>query len=90
MERLNSELGGMHGTIEAHPSFTMFITMIENPADLLYKVANYAKDTDAQATASSGNIYIGKDGMFKIFNEYGGNPKKYHSLDILVIRMELN
>lgn len=53
----------------------MHIVNDENPADLLYKVANYAKDTDAQATASSGNIYIGKDGMFKIFNEYGGNPK---------------
>lgn len=53
----------------------MHVVNDENPADLLYKVANYAKDTDAQATASSGNIYIGKDGMFKIFNEYGGNPK---------------
>ena len=48
----------------------MHVVNDENPADLLYKVANYAKDT-----ASSGNIYIGKDGMFKIFNEYGGNPK---------------
>lgn len=55
----------------------MHVVNDENPADSLYKVANYAKDTDAQATASSGNIYIGKDGMFKIFNEYGGNPKKY-------------
>lgn len=55
----------------------MHVVNDENPADLLYKVANYAKDTDAQATASSGNIYIGKDGLFKIFNEYGGNPKKY-------------
>ena len=53
----------------------MHVVNDENPADLLYKVANYAKDTDAQATASSGNIYIGKDGMFKIFNAYGGNPK---------------
>lgn len=53
----------------------MHVVNDENPADLLYKEANYAKDTDAQATASSGNIYIGKDGMFKIFNEYGGNPK---------------
>lgn len=53
----------------------MHVVNDENTADLLYKVANYAKDTDAQATASSGNIYIGKDGMFKIFNEYGGNPK---------------
>lgn len=53
----------------------MHVVNDENPADLLYKVANYAKDTDAQAIASSGNIYIGKDGMFKIFNEYGGNPK---------------
>ena len=53
----------------------MHVVNDENPADLLYKVANYAKDTDAQATASSGNNYIGKDGMFKIFNEYGGNPK---------------
>lgn len=53
----------------------MHVVNDENPADLLYKVANYAKDTDAQATASSGNIYIGKDGMFKTFNEYGGNPK---------------
>lgn len=53
----------------------MHVVNDENPADLLYKVANYAKDTDAQATAGSGNIYIGKDGMFKIFNEYGGNPK---------------
>ena len=53
----------------------MHVVNDENPADLLYKVADYAKDTDAQATASSGNIYIGKDGMFKIFNEYGGNPK---------------
>lgn len=53
----------------------MHVVNDENPADLLYKVANYAKDTDVQATASSGNIYIGKDGMFKIFNEYGGNPK---------------
>lgn len=53
----------------------MHVVNDENPADLLYKVANYAKDTDAQATASSGNVYIGKDGMFKIFNEYGGNPK---------------
>ena len=53
----------------------MHVVNDENPADLLYKVANYAKDTDAQATASSGNIYIGKDGMFKIFNEYGGNTK---------------
>lgn len=53
----------------------MHVVNDENPADLLYKVANYAKDTNAQATASSGNIYIGKDGMFKIFNEYGGNPK---------------
>lgn len=53
----------------------MHVVNDENPADLLYKGANYAKDTDAQATASSGNIYIGKDGMFKIFNEYGGNPK---------------
>lgn len=53
----------------------MHVVNDENPADLLYKVANYAKDTDAQATASSGNIYIGKDGMFKIFNECGGNPK---------------
>lgn len=53
----------------------MHVVNDENPVDLLYKTANYAKDTDAQATASSGNIYIGKDGMFKIFNEYGGNPK---------------
>lgn len=53
----------------------MHVVNDENPADVLYKVANYAKDTDAQATASSSNIYIGKDGMFKIFNEYGGNPK---------------
>lgn len=53
----------------------MHVVNDENPVDLLYKEANYAKDTDAQATASSGNIYIGKDGMFKIFNEYGGNPK---------------
>lgn len=53
----------------------MHVVNDKNPADLLYKVANYAKDTDAQATASSGNIYIGKDGMFKIFNECGGNPK---------------
>ena len=53
----------------------MHVVNDENPADLLYKVANYAKDTDAQATASSGNIYLGKDGLFKIFNEYGGNPK---------------
>lgn len=53
----------------------MHVVNDENPVDLLYKVANRAKDTDAQATASSGNIYIGKDGMFKIFNEYGGNPK---------------
>lgn len=53
----------------------MHVVNDENPVDLLYKVANSAKDTDAQATASSGNIYIGKDGMFKIFNEYGGNPK---------------
>lgn len=53
----------------------MHVVNDENPADLLYKGANCAKDTDAQATASSGNIYIGKDGMFKIFNEYGGNPK---------------
>lgn len=53
----------------------MHVVNDENPVDLLYKKANYAKDTDAQATASSGNIYIGKDGMFKIFNEYGGNPK---------------
>lgn len=55
----------------------MHVVNDENPANSLYKVANYAKDTDAQATASSGNIYMGKDGMFKIFNEYGGNPKKY-------------
>lgn len=53
----------------------MHVVNDDNPVDLLYKEANYAKDTDAQATASSGNIYIGKDGMFKIFNEYGGNPK---------------
>lgn len=53
----------------------MHVVNDEYPVDLLYKGANYAKDTDAQATASSGNIYIGKDGMFKIFNEYGGNPK---------------
>lgn len=53
----------------------MHVVNDENPVDLLYKVANCAKDTDARATASSGNIYIGKDGMFKIFNEYGGNPK---------------
>lgn len=53
----------------------MHVVNDENPVDLLYEVANRAKDTDAQATASSGNIYIGKDGMFKIFNEYGGNPK---------------
>lgn len=53
----------------------MHVVNDENPVDLLYKEANYAKDTDAQATVSSGNIYIGKDGMFKIFNEYGGNPK---------------
>lgn len=53
----------------------MHVVNDENPVDLLYEAANSAKDTDAQATASSGNIYIGKDGMFKIFNEYGGNPK---------------
>lgn len=53
----------------------MYVVNDESPADLLYEAANRAKDTDAQATASSGNIYIGKDGMFKIFNEYGGNPK---------------
>lgn len=53
----------------------MHVVNDENPVDLLYEAANRAKDTDAQATASSGNIYIGKDGMFKIFNEYGGNPK---------------
>lgn len=53
----------------------MHVVNDENPVDLLYKAANCAKDTDAQATVSSGNIYIGKDGMFKIFNEYGGNPK---------------
>lgn len=53
----------------------MHVVNDENPADLLYEAANRAKDTDAQATASSGNVYIGKDGMFKIFNEYGGNPK---------------
>lgn len=53
----------------------MHVVNDENPVDLLYEAANSVKDTDAQATASSGNIYIGKDGMFKIFNEYGGNPK---------------